>query len=95
MTIQNLKIKYINFIDNFGRFINPDIIANLLIWHLNPKKIVIDIRTGWLVKKRQTLSVKCQIIQSRVSHYFIKKLMRKINADFGAEQSGHYYFKNF
>src|SRR3990167_6992312 len=61
------------FIDNLGRFINPDAIAKLLIWNLKPKKIIIDVRTGWL----------------------IKKMMRKTNADFAAEYSGHYYFKNF
>ncbi len=78
------------FIDNKGKFINPDIIANLLIWRLNPKKVVIDVRTGWLVRKPTTYNQ--QLTTSRVGHYYIKKLMRKIKADFGAEQSGHYYF---
>lgn len=86
------------FIDNRGRFIDPDIIARLLIWQLKPKKTVIDIRAGWLVKKRQASSVKCQVSDvksqvSKVGHLYIKKLMRKIKADFGAERSGHYYFK--
>lgn len=81
------------FIDNQGLFINPDIITRLLIWHLQPKKIIIDIRTGWLVKKFKNKNL--QIITSRVGHYFIKKMMRKNMADFGAEISGHYYFKNF
>ena len=83
------------FIDNLGRFINPDIIARLLIWRLKPKKTIIDIRTGWLVRKCQMSNVKCQMFQSRVGHYFIKRLMRKIGADFSAEYSGHYYFKKF
>lgn len=80
------------FIDDKKRFINPDAIARLLIWHLKPKKIIIDARTGWLVKKYQILNTKYQILISKVGHYFIKKLMRKINADFAAEYSGHYYF---
>ena len=95
------------FVDNKGKFINPDIIANLLIWRISPKKVVIDIRTGWLVRKEimnDKLGIKNKksmihnskfIIQSRVGHYYIKKLMRRVDADFGAEQSGHYYFKNF
>ena len=83
------------FIDNLGRFINPDAIAKLLIWNLKPKKIIIDIRTGWLIKKIKNQKSKIKIIKSRVGHYFIKKLMRKIDADFSAEYSGHYYFKNF
>ncbi|MDP3015202.1 MAG: hypothetical protein Q8N28_02200 [bacterium] len=83
------------FIDNFGRFVNPDIIARLLIWHLKPKKVIIDIRTGWQVKKSKVKSQKLKVVVSRVGHYFIKKLMRKIKADFAAEYSGHYYFKKF
>lgn len=83
------------FINNKGKFINSDVIANLLIWRLNPKKVVIDVRTGYLIKKPQLLATNYQLLISQVGHYFIKKLMRKIDADFGAEQSGHYYFKKF
>ncbi|MEE8131771.1 MAG: hypothetical protein V3T98_01880 [Candidatus Paceibacterota bacterium] len=89
------------FIDNRGRFINPDIIARLLIWHLKPKKVVIGVRTGWLIKKFQIPSTKLQINSkfkisiSKTGHFFIKKLMKQKKADFGAERSGHYYFKNF
>jgi len=79
------------FIDNKGRFIDPDVIARLLIWQLKPKKIIIDVRTGWLIRKLTTHN--SQLITSKVGHYFIKKLMRKIGADFGVERSGHYYFK--
>ncbi len=81
------------FADNKGRFINPDAIARLLIWHLKPKKVIIDARTGWHVK--QLTADNLQLITSRVGHFFIKKLMRKTNADFAAEYSGHYYFKKF
>lgn len=35
------------------------------------------------------------IIESRVGHAFIKKLMREYNALFGAELSGHFYFRDF
>lgn len=82
------------FVDNLGEFINPDIIARLLIWHLKPKKTIIDIRTGWQVRKLINSSTH-QLTISRVGHYFIKKLMREIKADFSAEYSGHYYFKKF
>lgn len=88
------------FVDNLGRFVNPDIIARLLIWHLKPRKVIIDIRTGWLVRKPTTNNLRPttnnqQLIISRVGHYFIKKLMREIKANFAAEYSGHYYFKKF
>lgn len=36
-----------------------------------------------------------KIIESRVGHAFIKKLMREHNALFGAELSGHFYFRDF
>ena len=78
------------FIDNLGRFIDPDTITRLLIWHFNPKKVVIDVRTGWLVKRLITKDLK--LTTSKAGHYFIKKLMQEFNADFGAEKSGHYYF---
>jgi len=85
------------FVDNLGHLIDPDVIARLLIWRLNPKKVVIDVRAGWLIKNlksqiSQPKEENLKIIESKIGHYFIKKLMRKINADFGAERSGHYYF---
>jgi len=82
-------------IDDQSRFVNPDIVAWLLIWHLEPKKVIIDARFGWLVKKFQVSSSKFQVFESKVGHYFIEKLIREKKADFGAEQSGHYYFKKF
>jgi phosphomannomutase len=78
------------FIDNLGRSVEPDIVARLLIWHLKPRRAVCDIRTGWLVKKNGVENLKLRI--SRVGHFYIKKLMRGINADLGVEKSGHYYF---
>jgi len=35
------------------------------------------------------------ILKSRVGHAFIKKLLRERDAVFGAEVSGHYYFRDF
>ena len=81
------------FVDNLGHVVEPDVIARLLIWQLQPKKVVFDIRAGWLVKKIQDLRFK--IYESRVGHFYIKKLMRKTGADLGVEKSGHYYFKKF
>ena len=83
------------FIDNRGRKINPDVVAKLLIWYLKPKKIIVDTRTGWLVNQFKIENLKFKIFTSRVGRYFVQKLMKEKNADFGAEHSGHYYFKNF
>ncbi|MDP3052797.1 MAG: hypothetical protein Q8N22_02495 [bacterium] len=80
-------------VDNKSRFVDPEVSARLLIWHLKPKKIIIDTTTGWLVKKLATYNQK--LITSKVGQYFIKQKMRAENADFGAERSGHYYFREF
>jgi len=81
--------------DNRGRKTNPDAIARLLIWHLKPKKVVVDARTGWLVHQFKIENLKFKIFPSKVGRYFVQKLMKENNADFGAERSGHYYFKKF
>lgn len=78
------------FIDNLGRFVDSDIISRLLIWRLRPQKIVIDVRAGWLLK-----NLKLKIFPSKVGHLFIERKMVAERADFGAEHSGHYYFKKF
>ncbi len=83
------------FIDNLGRFVDPDVIARFLVWRLKPEKVIIDVNTGWLIKKLKVESLKLKVIESRVGHYFIKKLMRKTKADFASEYSGHYYFEKF
>jgi phosphomannomutase len=79
------------FIDNRGRLVDPDAIGRLLIWQINPKKVVIDVRAGWLIRKLITHNSK--LTTSKVGYFFIKKLMRKIKADLGIERSGHYYFR--
>lgn len=83
------------FVDNKGRFVDPDEVAYLLIWSLKPKKVVYDVRTGWLIRKLPITNYQLQITESKVGHYFIKKLMREKDIKFGCEQSGHYYFKKF
>ena len=37
----------------------------------------------------------CMFLESRVGHTFIKQLMRERGSVFGAEVSGHFYFKDF
>lgn len=83
------------FVDNLGRPVASDVVSRLLTWHLKPNKVVVDVRTGWLVKSGQMSGVRCQIVESRVGHYFIKQVMRKNKAELGTEFSGHYYFKDF
>ncbi len=76
------------FVDDQGREAETDAVAYLLMWSLRPKKMIADVRAGYLIRNSNLLF-------SRVGHYFIKKLMREKQADFAAEKSGHYYFKKF
>ena len=75
------------FVDGLGRLIDGDAVTKLLIEELNPKNIVVDINTGWLIKKSK-------VIISRTGTYFIKEAMGKYKANLGAERSGHYYFSS-
>jgi len=83
------------FIDNRGKKINPDTIAKLFIWHLKPKKIVVDVRTGWIINDHKPQTTNHKLFESKVGRYFVERLMKKNKADFGVEHSGHYYFKSF
>ncbi|MBI2591397.1 MAG: hypothetical protein HYW34_01840 [Candidatus Brennerbacteria bacterium] len=86
------------FIDNKGRVVDSDVVAYLLIWYFkinNLKrelKVIADVRTGWLVKKNAVTNLDFQLVESKVGHFFIKKLMKQKKIPLGCEQSGHYYF---
>lgn len=83
------------FVDNLTRPVEPDIAARLLIWRLRPQKIVIDVRAGWLLRKFRISNFEFRFFESKVGHSFIERKMVAEQADFGAEHSGHYYFKKF
>lgn len=80
-------------VDNRGRVLHPDIAACLLAWHLRPKRIVINVPTGWLMRNLELQGVK--IFESPVGYYFVNRLMRKTGSGFAAEHSAHYFFKDF
>jgi phosphomannomutase len=78
------------FVDDRGRPVHPDASAALMSKNFRGPA-VLDVRSGYLA--RESLSAdKKKIFESRVGTYFMKKLMKEKNADFGAEISGHYYF---
>ena len=56
--------------------------------------IVYDLRSSRVVREKIE-KYGFRPIESRVGHAFIKPLMRKENAAFGGELSGHYYFRDF
>lgn len=82
------------FLDSRGKEIPTDVIARLLITYLQPKKVVINTTTGFMVRDKKGLN-KFHIFNSPVGGYFLKKIMKRNKVQFGAEHSGHYYFKDF
>lgn len=83
------------FISNKGEIIQPDFITCLIAKHIlkqNKAPILYDLRSSWIVK--ETIEANGgKAIMVRVGHAFIKNEMRKYDASFGGELSGHYYFK--
>lgn len=80
-------------INKNGRKVRGDLIGGLLAGeYFEGKKVVYDLRYSrgvleYLSRKKITA------LPSRVGHALIKAVMRKENADFCGEQSGHMYFK--
>ena len=85
-------------IDKKGRFIPGDFLTVIFAKYFIQKNpacgIVYDIRASKAV--RETIA-DCggQAFPNRIGHTHIKARMKKENAYFGGEVSGHYYFKDF
>ena len=85
------------FVDEKGRFISPDLIIALIARTLlkdNKGYVVYDIRSS--------NSVPLYITQMggtpymwKVGHAFAKLKLRELDAIYGGELAGHYYFKDF
>lgn len=79
------------FVDGSGKPLSGDEAAVFLARaHAGP--VVGDVRLGWAM--RQYLASKRRaMIDVRVGQRFIREAMREHDAHFGAELSGHYYFR--
>lgn len=85
------------FVDEKGQFISPDLMIGVLGHHfLKNRKgnVLFDIRTSrstseYIEKMGATTHL------WRVGHSFAKLKMRELNAIFGGELAGHYYFSDF
>jgi len=73
------------FFDEEGTYIPVDEVAFFLAESFKPP-YVLDVRVGQIFPKEN-------VIKSRVGHYFVKQLMKRRKAEFGAEGSGHFYFR--
>ncbi len=86
------------FFDESGNFIPGEYIVGLLSGIFLDKvplaKIVYDTRIIWniedIIKSKGGIEVK-----SKVGHVFFKELMRKQEAIYGGEMSGHHFFRDF
>jgi phosphomannomutase len=86
------------FIDDTGEFVPGDLITALIARHMLEQHpgaaIVYDLRASWAV--RDTIEqAGGRALENRVGHAFIKARIRKEDAAFAGEVSGHYYFRDF
>jgi len=86
------------FVDDSGEFVPGDFVTALLAASMLEKepggKIIYDIRASWAVP--DTIESRGGVaLVNRVGHAFIKHRMRKEDAVFAGEVSGHYYFRDF
>jgi phosphomannomutase len=86
------------FIDDTGEFVPGDLITALIARSMLQQHpgatIIYDLRASWAV--RDTVAeAGGTALENRVGHAFIKARLRKEDAVFAGEVSGHYYFKDF
>ena len=86
------------FIDETGRFVDGDFLTALLAQSMLDKQpgatILYDVRASRAVPDTVE-QAGGRALMNRVGHAFFKSRMRKENAAFGGEVSGHYYFHDF
>jgi phosphomannomutase len=86
------------FVDDTGEFVPGDFVTALLAEAVLEKEpgatIIYDVRASWAVRDTVEHGGGRAIV-NRVGHAFIKHRMRKENAAFAGEVSGHYYFRDF
>lgn len=85
------------FVDEQGDLVASDRITALLAGEFLARDpgstIIYDLRSSWIVRD-EILRAGGIPLESRVGHSFIKQSMRKTNAVFAGELSGHFYFRD-
>ena len=81
------------FVDDRGRRLDPTA-ATLILAKRFKGSLALPMNIGPFLRK-ELAAAGHEVADSRVGHYFLKKLMKEKKLGFAAEQSGHYYFKNF
>jgi phosphomannomutase len=86
------------FVDDTGEFVPGDFVTALLAESILEKepggKVIYDLRASWAVPETVERAGGTPLV-NRVGHAFIKHRMRKEDATFAGEVSGHYYFRDF
>ncbi|AEV30785.1 phosphomannomutase [Sphaerochaeta pleomorpha str. Grapes] len=85
------------FIDEKGRFIQPDYITAVIgAYYLKSEKgnVLVDIRTSRSTSEYLT-NLGASVYTWKVGHAYAKTKLRDLNAIFGGELAGHYYFRDF
>jgi phosphomannomutase len=86
------------FVDDTGEFVPGDFVTALLAEAVLEKepgaRIIYDVRASWAVPETIERAGGVPLV-NRVGHAYIKHRMRKDDAAFGGEVSGHYYFREF
>jgi phosphomannomutase len=86
------------FVDDTGEFVPGDFATALLAASMLEKepgaRIIYDVRASWAVPETIERAGGVPLV-NRVGHAFIKARMRKEDAAFAGEVSGHYYFREF
>jgi phosphomannomutase len=86
------------FVDDSGEFVPGDFVTALFAESVLDKepgaKIIYDVRASRAVPETIERAGGVPLVE-RVGHAFIKARMRKDDATFAGEVSGHYYFRDF
>jgi phosphomannomutase len=86
------------FVDDQGEFVPGDFVTALLAQSVLERepggRIIYDVRASWAVPDTVTAAGGEPLV-NRVGHAFIKHRMRKEDAVFAGEVSGHYYFRDY
>lgn len=86
------------FIDERGRFIQPDYVTGIIgDYYLTKEKgsVLVDIRTSRSTTEYLEKLGATEVFIGKVGHAFAKLKLREEHCIFGGELAGHYYFRDF
>lgn len=85
------------FVDENGAFLRSDLATALLADEMASRQkgitVLYDLRSSRAVREHLN-NAGINSIKTRVGHSFIKEAMRKVDAAFAGELSGHFYFRD-